>query len=116
MGNYDLLGTDDYYLIVPNTTKIPRLTKIVAQSQTLGISRFIIRDSDYASTFQGSVFLRIRLDPIYDTSQDSSIYDELRVQQVADSGAQIDNAIAQNNNKHGEYEYFLDKGGDSYHD
>lgn len=114
MGHYDLLGRSEYYMIVPTSLRLPLFTKIVATSHELGVARFIIRNDDYASTFEGSVFMRVDLETVFDSSQDNPILAGLRIQ--TNHEGEIDNSLATGSNKVPEFKYFLDEGGDSYHD
>ncbi len=116
MGHYDVLGTDGYYIITNKDILLPLFTKIVAHGP-MGIVCFIVRNADYAATFEGSIFKRLEIEPILDSSQDNKVLEGLRIStSEKEQEFEIDNSTVKNDNKQGEYQFYLDKGDRNYHD
>lgn len=118
MGFYDVLGIGEYYWITHDKDRLPLYTKIVATSPVLGTIRFIIRDSDYASTFEGSIYVKVRLEILYDTTQDNDGLAGLRFDTSSklDPG-EVDTSIATSTNTgSSKFQYYQDNEDNEYHD
>lgn len=118
LANYDLLGRSEYYAIVPIDYKLPLNTKVVLTSPKLGVVRFVIRDNDLASTYEGAVYKRLNLEPMYDTSQDNDGLAALRLSQGpagVETGG-VDESIVSSNSDNNQYQYYNPNGSRDYND
>lgn len=115
LAQYDTFGQSEYYIILPHDEVIPNFTKIVAKSPTLGVVRLVVRDNQIVSTFDGRAFNRIELRPLFDSSQDSDLITELRLDINDTEPAGVDNSI---DTKPGssKYGFYLDTGDIDYND
>lgn len=114
LGQYDLLGMSDYYIIIPTEVIIPVYSKIVVTSPELGVARFVVRDNDLASTFEGSVFKRMDIEPLMDSSQDNDGLAGLRLATNHDD--EVKDSIVETTGPNTKYGFYMPSGSDDYND